>query len=223
MINFYIITIFPELFESWANIALFGKAVNKGLVTIHYISPREFTSDRHQTVDDKVYGGWEGLLMKAKPIIDAVNHAIQTIASDEFQIIYPSPSNNYFDQAKAFDLSKQTNIILVCGRYEGIDQRFEQYFMDKYPEQFHKRSLGKYITYGWEVPSMLIMEAVTRLLPGGTHKPPVTESYYPAIGADTIENPHYTRPQEVYGYTIPDILLSGHHKNIDTRRDDMMS
>ncbi|MFA7284893.1 MAG: tRNA (guanosine(37)-N1)-methyltransferase TrmD [Candidatus Absconditabacterales bacterium] len=223
MLTFYIVTIFPELFDSWSHIALFGKAVDKKLVKLEYINPRQFTTDRHQTVDDKVYGGGEGLLMKAKPAIDAVNHAVAMIGDHPFQIIYPSPSTVYFEQAKAFELCTQQHIILICGRYEGIDHRFEQYCLDHYPKQFHKRSVGKYITYGGEVPCMLIMEAVTRLLPGGTHKPPVTESYYPQVGADTIENPHYTRPQEVYAYKIPDILLSGHHKNIDTWREDMMT
>lgn len=156
----------------------------------------------------------------------------------KLKIIYPAPSTTYFDQQMAFDLvsdymsnsnSKNSktnknewlhNLIFVCGRYEGIDERFEQYCQDHYADQFIKCSLGQYIVYGGEVPCMMIMEALTRLLPGWTHKPPVTESYYPAIGSDAIENPHYTRPQEVYGYTIPEILLSGHHKNIDKRRDE---
>lgn len=226
--HFYIITIFPELFESRSSTALFGKAVNRDLVKITYINPRQFTTDRHQTVDSKIYGWWEWLLLKAKPLIDAVNYAIWLIHTEkdreatqwQFQIIYPSPSTSYFDQRTAFDLATEKNIILVCGRYEGIDYRFEQYFVDLYPDRFHKISLGKYVVYGWEVPSMMIMEAITRLLPGGTHKPPITESYYPTIGENAIENPHFTRPQEVYGYNIPDILISGHHKNIDKRRED---
>jgi len=234
MLHFHIITIFPELFESRAGCTLFGKAKDKWLISLSYINPREFTTDRHQTVDDAIYGGWEWLLMKAKPIIDAVNHAIERIwtgdngVSTTFKIIYPSPSTNYFNQQMAFDLSAQAsqgqcnNIILVCGRYEGIDQRFEQYFVDRYPSDFLKVSLGKYVVYGGEVPSMMVMEAITRLLPWWTHKPPLDESYYPHIWDDTIENPHYTRPQEVYGYTIPDILLSGHHKRISQWRWDMM-
>jgi tRNA (guanine37-N1)-methyltransferase len=210
------------------------------LVNITYINPRDFTTDKHQTVDSRIYGGGEGLLMKAKPIIDAVEHAISLIQNKKkprkklvtgnrkqetlsFQIIYPSPSTTYFNQQMAFDLTQEENIIFVCGRYEGIDYRFEHYCTEKYPENFRKVSIGKYILYGGEVPCMTIMEAITRLLPGGTHKPPLTESYYPEIGEDTVENPHYTRPQEIYGYKIPDILLSGHHKNIDKWRDDMMS
>lgn len=255
MLHFHIVTIFPELFESRANIALFGKAQTKWLIQLHFINPREFTTDRHQTVDDKLYGWWEGLLMKAKPVIDAVNHAIEkakrrkgkkakiinkdwesNISNSEsvnenwsFKILYPSPSTTYFNQQMAFDLSNEViswicnNLIFVCGRYEGIDQRFEQYFIDRYPEQFLKISLGKYIVYGGETPSMIIMEAITRLLPWWTHKPPLTESYYPEVGEDTIENPHYTRPAEIYGYKIPEILVSGHHKNIEKWRDDMMS
>lgn len=245
MLNYYIITIFPELFQSRASIALFSKAIDKNLIRLHFINPRDFTTDKHQTVDGKIYGGGEGLLMKAKPVIDATNAAVQlcsyaTTSKKKskaaqkhsriaaFKIIYPAPSQTYFNQKMAFDLSYQAientcnNLIFVCGRYEGIDERFEQYFQDLYPNQFLKVSLGKYIVYGGEVPSMLIMEAITRLLPGGTHKPPLTESYYPEVGEDTIENPHYTRPQEVYWYKIPEILLSGHHKNIDSRRDEMM-
>lgn len=248
--NFYIITIFPELFESRANIALFGKAKTKGLIKLHFINPRDFTTDRHQTVDSKIYGWWEGLLLKAKPIIDAVNHAIKQVEKvkkekgikkakkpienwelriQNRKIIYPAPSATYFDQQMAFDLVEDANndicnnLIFVCGRYEGIDYRFEEYFQERYPDQFIKTSLGKYIVYGWEVPSMIIMEALTRLLPWGTHKPPQTESYYPALWENAIENPHYTRPQEIYGYKIPEVLISGHHKNIDKWRDDMVS
>lgn len=190
---------------------------------INYISPRVFTTDRHQTVDDKVYGGGEGLLMKAKPLIDAVNAAVESVDTKNFKILYPAPSNEYFSQKTAFELTEVEHIILVCGRYEGIDYRFEEYCQDNYPNQFQKLSLGKFIVYGGEVPSMMIMEAITRILPGGTHKPPLTESYYPEVGEDTIENPHYTRPQEVYGYKIPEILISGHHKNIEKWREDTMS
>jgi tRNA (guanine37-N1)-methyltransferase len=192
-------------------------------VKINYISPRVFTTDRHQTVDDKVYGGGEGLLMKAKPLIDAVNAAVESLDTQNFKILYPAPSNEYFSQKTAFELTEVEHIIFVCGRYEGIDYRFEEYCQDNYPNQFQKLSLGKFIVYGGEVPSMMIMEAITRILPGGTHKPPLTESYYPEVGEDTIENPHYTRPQEVYGYKIPEILISGHHKNIEKWREDTMS
>ena len=171
--------------------------------------------------------------MKAKPLIDAVNSIIEKMwhsdadKSNTFTILYPSPSSLYFNQKMAFEYANLSitswifDIILVCGRYEGIDQRFEQYFIDRYPSQFCKISLGKYVVYGGEAPSMIIMEAITRLLPWGTHKPPLDESYYPHLGEDTIENPHYTRPVDIYGYKIPEILLSGHHKHIQQRRDDM--
>lgn len=235
MITFHIITIFPELFDSRTKVWLLSKAIEKGLIAINYINPRSFTTDRHQTIDDKIYWWGEGLLMKAKPIIDSVNSVIETLTPHQswnkpwFLILYPSPSHTYFDQHSAFDVvdrindSSLSDIIFVCGRYEWIDHRFEQYFMDRYPQQFLKISLGKYIVYGWEVPTMIIIEAITRLLPWWTHKPPIDESYYPHIGDDTIENPHFTRPQEIYGYQIPEILISGHHKHIENWRKDNLT
>ena len=161
--------------------------------------------------------------MKANPMIDALDAAVKSQDTANFKILYPAPSTEYFSQQMAFDLTGVEHIIFVCGRYEGIDFRFDQYCMDHYPSQFMKISLGKFIVYGGEVPSMMIMEAITRILPGGTNKPPLTESYYPEVGEDTIENPHYTRPQEIYGYKIPEILVSGHHKNIEKWREDTMS
>lgn len=219
--KFHIVSIFPELFQSWVGTTMVKRAKEKEVFDISFINPREFTTDKHQTVDDRVYGWGEWLLLKAKPIIDSVESILSWLdPSSKFVILYPSPSEIYYNQTHAhqFAMSDYTDIIIICGRYEGIDHRFELYMKDRYPDKFLKVSLGQFVVYGGEVPSMMIMESIIRLLPDGTHKPPQVESYYPEQWLDYIEFPHYTRPDDVYGYTVPDVLLSWHHKNIDKHR-----
>lgn len=219
--KFHIVTIFPDLFESRLTTSMTKRAKQAEVFDIAFINPRDFTTDKHKTVDDRVYGWGEGLLLKAKPIIDAVDSIVSKLGKlSKFAILYPSPSEIYYNQTHAhkFAMTDYTDIIIVCGRYEGIDHRFELYMQDNYPDQFLKISLGRFVVYGWEVSSMMIMESIIRLLPDGTHKPPQIESYYPEQGLDYIEFPHYTRPEDVYGYNVPDVLLSWHHKNIDKHR-----
>lgn len=219
--KFHIISIFPELFDSWTSISMVKRAREWWVFDIDFINPRDFTADKHKTVDDRVYGWGEWLLLKAKPIIDSIESVISWLGLwAKFMVLYPSPSDNYYNQTHAhrFAMSDYTDIIIICWRYEWIDHRFELYMQDHYGEQFIKISLWHFVVYGGEVPSMMIMESIIRLLPDGTHKPPQIESYYPAHGLDYVEFPHYTRPDDVYGYIVPDVLLSWHHKNIDKHR-----
>ncbi|MFA6256329.1 MAG: hypothetical protein WC606_04030, partial [Candidatus Absconditabacterales bacterium] len=184
-----------------------------------------------------IYGGGAGLLMKAKPAIDAVESMVKSLqvksqkskqktgghyrpSTLDFKVILLSPSKEVFTQKTAHSLSESENIIFVCTRYEGIDYRFEQYMKKKYPKQFQKISIGKYITLGGEIPAMIMIEAITRLIPGVIKEEASRqdESYNITKNMNNLEYPQYTKPEEILGMKVPKILLSGHHKNIDERR-----
>jgi tRNA (guanine37-N1)-methyltransferase len=199
------------------------RAITDDFITVDFINPRDFCTDRHQQVDDEIYGGNTGLLIKAQPVIEAVESAIEQgnkIQQEEqkgskFAVIYPSPSQTIFNQTHATSWGQEyDHLIFVCGRYEGIDHRFDLYMQDYYPEQFKRISLGQFVVFGGEAPSMVMIESIVRLLPGVITHFPHEESYDVSQGLSNLEYPQYTRPQEVYGYIVPEVLLSGHHKNI---------
>ena len=218
-----IITLFPELFDGFLHASKMDRAITDDFITVDFINPRDFCTDRHQQVDDEIYGGNTGLLIKAQPVIEAVESAIEQgskIQQEEqkgskFAVIYPSPSQTTFNQTHATSWGQEyDHLIFVCGRYEGIDYRFDLYMQDRYPEQFKRISLGQFVVFGGEAPSMVMIESIVRLLPGVITHFPHEESYDVSPGLLNLEYPQYTRPQEVYGYTVPEVLLSGHHKNI---------
>ncbi|MBS8122477.1 tRNA (guanosine(37)-N1)-methyltransferase TrmD [Candidatus Vampirococcus lugosii] len=220
--KFHIISIFPEIFENFFSTSIIGKSIEKKIIEVSIYNPRDFTYDKHKQVDDEIYGNGAGMLIKAKPIIDCVNNILENIKNKTFVIIYLSPSSIQRNQelVNSFSISYE-NIILVSGRYEGIDYRFEQYFTDKYPNNFFKISIGKYIMMGGEVPSMIIIESISRLVPGVIKEKDSVfyDSYSINENLNNLEHPHYTRPINVYGYSVPDILISGNHKKIQDRRD----
>jgi len=166
--HLHLVSLFPEIFTSFFETSLLQKAQEKGILHIHYINPRTFCTDKHQQIDDQVYGGGAGMLIKAQPIIDAVEKIITTpqLKNSDFKILFPTPTEEEFTQKQAYNLSKQEHLIFVCGRYEGIDHRFEEYMHDHYPQHFQKISLGKFILLGGEIASMTMIEAITRLIPG---------------------------------------------------------
>lgn len=215
----YLISIFPEIFQSFLDTSLIAKAQEKEILDFELVNPRDFCDDKHQQIDDDIYGGWAGMLIKAIPMIDATESVISKLKGS-FKIIFPSPSKKIFNQKYAHDLSQYDNLIFVCGRYEWIDHRFTQYFQDKYPNNFQTISLGKFVTLWGEIPTLTMVEAITRLIPG-VIKEEISwqnESYSTEHNMENIEYPQYTRPVDVYGYKVPEILLSGHHKNIEERR-----
>lgn len=229
----YVISIFPEIFDSILNTSLIKKAQEKSILNFEIINPRDFCHDKHKKIDDEIYGWWAGMLMIAQPIIDAVNSIIQKIKrfplwgempkaegfkiESNFQIIFPTPSKDIRNQQSAHSFSKTDNLIFVCGRYEWIDDRFVQYFQDKYPNNFHKISIWKFVTLGGELPTMTIVESIVRLIPGVIKEESSwqEESYSPSQDMENIEYPQYTRPQEVQWYSVPDVLLSWDHKKIE--------
>ncbi|NOZ44135.1 MAG: tRNA (guanosine(37)-N1)-methyltransferase TrmD [bacterium] len=182
-----------------------------------FINPRDFSESRYKQVDDEIYGGGVGMLIKAEPVIQAVESVLTKNKQASFQILYMSPSPLVFDQRMAHNLSQLDLLILVSGRYEGIDYRFVEYMQKTYSDNFSMVSLGKFISLGGEIPAMLVTEAVVRLIPGVIKESESREkeSYSLDKNLSNIEYPQYTRPEEVRGMRVPDVLLSGHHKNIE--------
>ena len=198
------------------DVSLIKKAKEKWILDFEIINPRIFCHDKHQKIDDELYWWWAGMLMMAKPIIDAVESAIQKINWD-FQIIFPSPSIEIWNQKYAHSYSKIENIIFVCGRYEWIDYRFEQYFKNKYLNNFSKISLWKFVTLWWELPTMTMVESIVRLVPWVIQEENSwqDESYQILQNMENLEYPQYTRPQEVEWFVVPEILLNWNHKEIE--------
>ena len=225
----HIVSIFPDIFKSFIETSLIKKAQEKKIIKFTFTNPRTFCPDRHQTVDDTIYGWWAGLLMKAKPAIDAVESIIKKNRLSSwakskdisFKVILPSPAKTIFTQKTAHTLRDTQHLIFICTRYEGIDYRFEQYMKKKYPKQFSKISLWHYITLGGEIPAMVMIEAITRLIPWVIKEEASRqdESYSVAQNMNNLEYPQYTKPDEVLWMKIPKILISGHHANIKARRE----
>jgi len=232
--HIHLVSIFPSIFDSFLETSLIKKAIDKKLITIDVLDPRSFVPGKGQYVDDEIYGGGAGMLIKAKPIIDSVESIVSRIAwritrktksatrdlRSDFRIIYLSPSKQIFTQKLAHAYADVQHIIFICGRYEGIDNRFLEYMSDKYPKNFETLSIGKFITLWGEAPAMTVIESIVRLVPGVIKdaKSRQDESYSLQYDMKNIEYPQYTRPEEVLGYKVPEILLGGHHKNIEERR-----
>lgn len=201
MIRFDILTLFPNMFKGLIEDSIIKRAIEKKLIEVNLIDFREFSTNKHHTVDDYSYGGGAGMLISVEP----VHLAMKTIPNLEHaKKLLMSPSGNTFNQAKAIELSKEEHIVMVCGHYEGIDARILN-FIDE------EVSIGDYVLMGGEVPAMTILEAVSRLVPGViSEDSPVNESFSDSL----LEHPQYTRPAIYEGFGVPDVLLSGHHANI---------
>jgi tRNA (guanine37-N1)-methyltransferase len=200
-VRFGVVTLFPEMFEAITAWGITGRAATTGLLDVRCFDPRTHTSDRHQTVDDKPYGGGPGMVMKVGPVRAAIAEA--RAALPEAKVIYTSPQGRRLDQAGAFELAARQEIILLAGRYEGIDERVIERDVDE------EWSIGDYVLSGGELAAMVMMDAVCRLLPGalGDEGSAVADSFVDGI----LDHPHYTRPEEIDGQRVPEVLLSGHH------------
>ena len=218
MVNFHIITLFPELFDSFFATSLMKKAQEKWILSVNFCNPRKFCHDKHQQIDDEIYGWGAWLLIKAEPIIDAVESIIKTnqLEKSDFKIIFPSPAKEIFSQKNAYTYSKQEHLIFVCGRYEWIDHRWELYMQKHYPEQFEKISLWQFILLGGEVASMTMIESISRLIPWVIKEAESrqNESYNLKENMQNLEEPNYTRPEVVKWFSVPDILLNWNSEEI---------
>lgn len=201
-----IISLFPEMFAP-LNISITGRAQKKGLVQISYLNPRNFTNDKNQTVDDRPYGGGPGMVMKYEPLLAAIKAAKLSAKQQNSTLVsYLSPQGKLFDQAAARKLSQRTSLILLAGRYEGIDQRL----IDTQVQE--EWSVGDFILSGGELATMCLIDAVVRLLPGvlGHQDSAVQDSFTSSL----LDYPHYTRPAIIDGQEVPAILLQGDHTAI---------
>lgn len=208
-----IITLFPEMFDGVLNTSMLWKAQDKKLVEYKLINLRDFGLGSRKTVDDTPYGGGDGMVLRLEPLVAAIEAAQRTkIKGQRSKVILMTPRGQKFDQAKARELVAPDDLILVCGRYEGYDERVTQFIDDEI-------SVGDFVLTGGELPAMLVVDAVTRLIPGvlGGETSAQLESF---SDGQTLEHPHYTRPEKFRGLKVPETLLSGHHAKIAKWRQD---
>jgi tRNA (guanine37-N1)-methyltransferase len=203
-VQIVIVSLFPEIFTPIFNSSIIGRAQKKGLVTFSYINIREFGLGPHQVVDDKPYGGGVGMVFRADVLAKALD-SVQKV--DNSKTILMSASGRSYLQKKAQDFSRLDQLIIVCGHYEGVDQRFIDHYIDE------EITIGDYVLTGGEIPAMVVADSIIRLIPGVLEKPEATvdESF---TDESLLEYPHYTRPEEFNGQKVPDVLLSGNHQKI---------
>ncbi len=212
--NFHIITLFPHLIQSHLSENPFKKAQHIDAVKYTTWNLRDYAIDKRGTVDDRPYSGGVGMILRIEPIYNALQDIKAHCGLTKPKIILLSPRGETFDQKKAMQLSKEENIVLICGRYEGVDARVEQYLVDE------TISIGNYVLTGGEVPALVIMEAITRLLPNVLEKETASTNESFSIDQDKKEYPQYTRPDDFENMKVPEILLSGNHKEIENWKKD---
>lgn len=207
--RFDVVTLFPEMVTAAAGYGVTGRAIERNIVSLSVWNPRNYTYDRHRTVDDRPYGGGPGMVMKYQPLHDAVNAAKQA-GSKTAKVVYLSPQGKPITQALLSEASKVAHIILVAGRYEGIDERFVERDCDD------EWSIGDYVISGGELAALVVIDAVTRLLPGvlGDEDSAQQDSHSDGL----LDCPHYTRPEQIEGHPVPEVLLGGNHADIDRWR-----
>ena len=229
--NFHIMTLFPDMVLSGLSESITGKAIEKGLIHVDAVNIRDFAGNNYGHVDDYTYGGGAGMLMQAAPVYDAYQSVIAGIrnrqraseiepgqdsadaesgSGKKVRVLYMTPQGQPFKQAMAEEYAKEEDLILLCGHYEGIDERVLEMIVTDYV------SIGDFVLTGGELPAMMIVDAVSRLVPGvlGCDESAVYESFYDGL----LEYPQYTRPEIFMGKQVPPVLLSGHHKNIEAWR-----
>lgn len=214
--RFDILTLFPEAFDSFKQTSIIGRAVKAELLEINTFDIRDFTTNKHRSVDDVPYGGGSGMVMNCQPLFDAINH-VKSLVDDNAPVIFFTPHGKTWKQPLAESYAndqKTSRVILLCGHYEGIDQRIRDHLVDQ------ELSLGSYVLTGGELPAQIFIDSVGRLIPGviGKESSHQEESFSDLLGRDTVEYPHYTRPDEFNGWKVPEVLLSGHHAHIETWR-----
>jgi tRNA (guanine37-N1)-methyltransferase len=211
MIHFDIVTIFPEVISAYTNSSIIKRAQEKELVKINIHNLRNWAKDKHKSVDDKPYGGGPGMLMKIEPIFNC----LKDLKKENSIVILTSPKGEKLTQKKLKELSQDTNAhyIILCGHYEGFDQRIHDYLVD------YEYSIGDYVLSGGELPALVLVDGITRLIPGvlGNEESLISETF----NSDIPDYPQYTKPEEFNGWKVPDILLSGNHKEIKEWRESM--
>lgn len=200
-----VVSLFPELVETGVGFGVIGRAMQRGLASMGTVNPRDYAVDRHRTVDDRPYGGGPGMVMKVEPLRQAISQARENAPAGA-PVIYLSAQGKVFNQARAEELAALPGIILVAGRYEGVDERVIEQEVDE------ELSIGDFVLTGGELPALVVIDSVLRLLPGvlGDEDSAAQDSFSTGL----LDHPHYTRPEEVEGARVPDVLLGGDHEKI---------
>ena len=211
--RFHILTLFPDMVMQGLNTSIIGNAIEQNLIEINTINIRDFTKDRHKKVDDYPYGGGAGMLMQAEPVYQtylAIREKATLPEGKRPRVIYLSPQGKPFNQKMAEDFAKEDELVLLCGHYEGIDERVLEEIVTDYV------SAGDYVLTGGELPAMMIVDAVSRLIPGVLHNDVSAE--FESFQDNLLEYPQYSRPEIWHDRQVPPILLSGHHANVEKWR-----
>ena len=214
MMRFDVMTLFPELVDSVLSESIIGRARESGAIEVYAHNIRDYSKDKHRRVDDTPYGGGKGMLMMAPPIYDCYRAILDMQGNSDVsrRVIYMSPKGSVLDQKTARRLSEYDNIIILCGHYEGVDQRIIDEIVDE------ELSIGDYVLTGGEIPACVVVDCVARLCDGVLSDPECFEKE--SFSDNMLEYPQYTRPYDFMGRVVPDVLLSGHHSNIDKWRDE---
>ena len=203
-------TLFPEIFHSYMSESIMKRAIEKEIIEVHVYNIRDFSANKHKKVDDHPFGGGAGMLMTPQPIYDTYKHIVETHNIENPRVVYLTPKGKVYKQDIACDLSSNEDIILLCGHYEGIDQRIIDLIVTD------EISIGDYVLTGGELPALIMIDSIARLIPGVLSQ---NESFEEeSFKDDLLEYPHYTRPREFMGMKVPDVLLSGNHQRIEKWR-----
>ena len=207
--NYHVLTLFPEMIENGMNTSITGRAITKGLLSLEAINIRDFAFNKHQKVDDYPYGGGAGMLMQAEPVYLSYESIAERIGRKP-RVIFLTPQGKTFNQDMAKEFALEEDLVFLCGHYEGIDERVLEEIVTDYV------SIGDYVLTGGELPAMVMMDSISRMVPGvlNNQESGETESF----SGNLLEYPQYSRPEEWHGKKVPEVLLSGHHANVDKCR-----
>ncbi len=216
--NFHVLTLFPDMIQSGLGTSITGRAMNQGLINLNTVNIRDYSEDKHNRVDDYPYGGGAGMVIQAEPVYKAYGYLANHIRlskenTSEYRkprVVYVTPQGRVFDQPMAQELAKEEDLIILCGHYEGIDERVLDMIVTD------NISIGDYVLTGGELPAMVMIDAISRLIPGVLNNE--TSSEFESLEGNLLEYPQYTRPETFMGHKVPEVLLSGHHAKIDAWR-----
>lgn len=206
MMKIDILTLFPEMFAGPFSTSILKRAQDSGLIQINLVNIRDFSTNKHHTVDDTPYGGGAGMVMAPEAIFGAVENVVKKNEAAPARVVLMCPQGRPFSQAIALELAGESNLVLICGHYEGVDERVREGLVTD------EISIGDYVLTGGELPAMVLVDAVTRLIPGVLGESASVEEE--SFNTGLLEYPQYTRPREYRGHAVPDVLLSGHHEEI---------
>lgn len=207
--NYHILTLFPEMVTNGLNTSIIGRAMEKGLLSVNAVNIRDYSKDKHNHVDDAPYGGGAGMVMQAEPVYDAYEDLCKQTGGRP-RVIYMTPQGRVFNQQIAAELAGENELVFLCGHYEGIDERALELIVTDY------LSIGDYVLTGGELPAMVMIDCISRLVPGVLNNDASAE--FESFHDNLLEYPQYTRPEVFMEKKVPEVLLSGHHKNIDAWR-----